>query len=254
MPDLPEALDVIAVGAHPDDVEIGCGGTLARLVQQGYRVGIVDLTDGEPTPHSPGPEVRLAEAQEAARILGVHMRKTLELPNRRLFDSFEARVALAKVFRAYCPAIVIGIADKTPMASPDHWQAMQITDAAVFYSRLTKWDQMFDHLPPHTIRRQIWFPLGFSLTRALSTSQFVVDISGALSIKLEAIRAYRTQFPPVKERAFPLIESYNRLLGQNAGFEAGELFSGTSMVGVRDLVHSLLGRGPGVDAIKKPAE
>lgn len=61
-----DALDVVAVGAHPDDVEIGCGGTLARMVQQGYRVGIVDLTDGEPTPLSPGPEVRLAEAGAAA--------------------------------------------------------------------------------------------------------------------------------------------------------------------------------------------
>ena len=63
---LEQALDVIAVGAHPDDVEIACGGTLAALVEQGYRVGIIDLTDGEPTPHSPGPEVRLAEAAAAA--------------------------------------------------------------------------------------------------------------------------------------------------------------------------------------------
>ena len=77
-PGVPDSLDVIAVGAHPDDVEIGCGGTLARLVQQGYDVGIVDLTDGEPTPGSPSPEVRLAEAAEAARILGVH-RETMAL-------------------------------------------------------------------------------------------------------------------------------------------------------------------------------
>src|SRR5687767_15645593 len=94
-----EELDLLAVGAHPDDVEIACGGTLARLVRQGYRVGIVDLTDGEPTPLSLGPEVRLAEAQAAAGILGVHYRETLTLPNRRLFDSFESRVELAKVFR-----------------------------------------------------------------------------------------------------------------------------------------------------------
>ena len=63
--ELQEQLDVIAVGAHPDDVEIGCGGTLARMVALGYRVGIIDLTDGEPTPLSRGPEVRLAEAQAA---------------------------------------------------------------------------------------------------------------------------------------------------------------------------------------------
>ena len=144
-------LDVIAVGAHPDDVEIACGGTLAMLARQGHKVGIIDLTDGEPTPKSPGPEARLAEAQAAAAALGVPVRVTLDLPNRRLFDCFEARVALAKEFRKYRPRLVIGFGDKTPLASPDHWQAVQITDAAVFYSRLTKWDSYFDGLPTHTI-------------------------------------------------------------------------------------------------------
>ena len=129
-----EPLDVIAVGAHPDDVEIACGGTLARLVQLGYKVGIIDLTDGEPTPLSPGPEVRLEEARQAAEVLGITKRITLDMPNRALFDCFEHRVTLAKEFRKYRPSIVIGFGDKTPMASPDHFQAMQITDAAVFYS------------------------------------------------------------------------------------------------------------------------
>src|SRR5690349_9187365 len=157
--DLPEPLDVIAVGAHPDDVEIACGGTLAKLVHQGYRVGIIDLTDGEPTPRSPGPEVRLKEAVAAAAELGVHVRKTLDLPNRRLFDDYENRLKLAIEFRRYRPRVVIGFGDKTPMASPDHWQAMQLTDAAVFYSRLTKWDDQFERLPPHTISAQLYFRL-----------------------------------------------------------------------------------------------
>ena len=74
----------------------------------------------------------------------------------------QARVALAKVFRKYRPEIVIGIGDKTPMASPDHWQAMQITDAAVFYARLTKWDQHFDHLPVHTVSTQLYYTLAFA--------------------------------------------------------------------------------------------
>ena len=139
-------LDLIAVGAHPDDVEIACGGTLARLARKGYAVGIVDLTDGEPTPHSPGPEVRLAEAKRAGEILGVATRINLNMPNRRLFDSFEARVELAKVFRRLKPKVVIGFGGKTVLASPDHYQAMLITDAAVFYSRLTKWDEYFDGL------------------------------------------------------------------------------------------------------------
>src|SRR6478735_8880575 len=102
MPDYPQ-LDVIAVSAHPDDVEIACGGTLARLVEQGYRVGIIDLTDGEPTPLSPGPEARLAEAKAAAEALGVHERITLKLSNRRLFDTFENRVALAIELRRFRP-------------------------------------------------------------------------------------------------------------------------------------------------------
>ena len=144
-------LDVMAVGAHPDDVEIACGGTLARLAKQGYRVGIVDLTDGEPTPASPGPEVRLAEARAAAEVLGAKVRVTLDLSNRRLFDTFEARVALAKQFRKYRPRLVIGLGERTPLASPDHWQARQITEAGVFYSKLTKWDEHFDGLPPQKV-------------------------------------------------------------------------------------------------------
>ena len=242
-PTLPEALDVIAVGAHPDDVEIACGGTLAKLVRQGYRVGIVDLTDGEPTPGSPSPEVRLAEAVAAARILGVSIRETLNLPNRRLFDSFESRVALATVFRKYRPSVVLGILDKTPLASPDHWQAMQITDAAVFYSRLTKWDEHFAGWPPHSIRKQVWYPLGLrQLTRdEHGGTGFVVDISETLELKLSAIRAYKTQFPPAKESVFRLVESQNRLFGESAGFEAGEYFVSASTLGVQDLMKTVLG-------------
>jgi N-acetylglucosamine malate deacetylase 1 len=237
---LPEPLDVIAVGAHPDDVEIGCGGTLARMVQQGYRVGIVDLTDGEPTPLSPGPDVRRQEAQEAARILGVSMREILPLPNRRLYDSFESRVALASVFRRYRPALVMGIADRTPMASPDHWQAMQITDAAVFYSRLSKWDEFFPGLPVHRIQRQIWYPLGLqTLNHPPGGGAFVSDISGTLPIKIQSIRAYQTQFPPQKDRVFRLVEGQGRMLGASAGFEAGELLISATTLGITNVVETL---------------
>ena len=242
--EFPEALDVIAVGAHPDDVEITCGGTLAKLVQQGYRVGIVDLTDGEPTPGSPGPEVRLAEAAEAAKILGVQMRETLDLPNRRLFDSFESRVALATLFRKLRPSVVLGILANTPMASPDHWQAMQITDAAVFYSRLTKWDEHFAGWPAHGIQKQVWYSLALRQLNAgqqSGSSGFVVDISDTLPLKLAAIRAYKTQFPATKEHVFQLVESQNRLCGASAGFEAGEYFVSASTLGVQDLVKTVLG-------------
>src|SRR5438552_16165605 len=78
-------LDVVAVGPHPDDLEIICGGTLARLVQQGYRVGIFDLTSGEPTPRG-SEEIRAREAEEARQVLGVPLRINLKLPNRELMD------------------------------------------------------------------------------------------------------------------------------------------------------------------------
>lgn len=235
-------LDVIAVGAHPDDVEIACGGTLARLVRQGYRVGIIDLTDGEPTPRSPSPEVRLAEARQAAETLGVQRRVTLDLPNRRLFDSFESRVALAKEFRKYRPQVVIGFGDKTPMASPDHWQAMQITDAAVFYSRLSKWDEHFDGLPVHSISAQLYFRLAFE-PQSMSgfPSHFTIDISETLDTKLASIRCYQTQFPPEKAHVFDRIRGAALLAGAASGFAAGEVFVNTRLLGARDLVKLVTG-------------
>ena len=241
MNDYPQ-LDVVAVGAHPDDVEIACGGTLAKLASQGYQVGIIDLTDGEPTPNSPGPEVRLAEAQQAAQTLGVAKRIVLDLPNRRLFDSFEARVALAKEFRKYRPRIVIGFGGKTPMASPDHWQAVQITDGAVFYSRLSKWDEYFDGLPVHHVTAQLYFRLAFEpATMDGFHSHFTVDISSTLETKLNAIRCYQTQFPPAKSYVFERIRGAALLAGSAAGFTAGETFVGTRPLGTQDLVQFVLG-------------
>jgi bacillithiol biosynthesis deacetylase BshB1 len=241
MTEAPEQLDVIAVGAHPDDVEIGCGGTLARLVKQGYRVGIVDLTDGEPTPLSSGTVERLAEAEAARQALGVQVRINLDLPNRRLFDSFETRVALAKVFRTYRPQVVIGFGEKTPLASPDHWQAMQITDAAVFYSRLTKWDQFFDGLPVHAISTQLYFALSFhSLEAPPGAGSFVVDISDTLDAKIESVRCYATQFPPAKEYVFARIRGMAMHFGGTAGFEAGELFVSPRALGTRDVMNFVL--------------
>ena len=85
------------------------------------------------------------------KVLGVVHRENLGFDNRKLFDSFDVRVALAKVFRRYRPRLVLGLGAKTPLASPDHAQAVAITEAAVFYSRLTKWDDIFDGLPVYTV-------------------------------------------------------------------------------------------------------
>ncbi len=233
-------LDVIAVGAHPDDCEIGCGGTLAQLANSGLKVGIVDLTDGEPTPLCDDPKIRIAEAHAAAKVLGV-TRVILDLPNRRLFDTFEARVELAKQFRIHKPKLVLGIGAKTPMASPDHWQAMQITDAAVFYSRLTKWDSYFDGLPVHRIQKQLYYNLLFSGDYTGNAPlQIVHDISATLETKMESVRCYQTQFPPDKQHVFERVESMAKMCGFSAGVSAGEVLTATQPIACQDLFSTLL--------------
>lgn len=237
-----DRLDVIAVGAHPDDVEIACGGTLAALVRAGYRVGIVDLTDGEPTPLCPTPEVRRHEASAAATVLGVQVRKILGFSNRRLMDGFEERIALATEFRRYRPKVIIGFGSKTPMASPDHYQAMQITDAAVFYSRLSKWDDYFGGLPVHTIERQLYFRLSFEPISAMGWENTItMDISETLEQKIDSIACYQTQFPPAKASIFERVRGLAIAAGAAAHCRAGEVFVASRPLRTNDLLRSVLG-------------
>ena len=115
------------------------------------------------------------------------LRITLDLPNRRLFDSFEARVALAKEFRKHRPRLVIGLGGRHPLgvARPLVRPSM-ITEAAVFYSRLTKWEQYFDGLPVHTVPRLLYAFLAFRQLSPVAAGGFVVDISDTLETKMAA--------------------------------------------------------------------
>ena len=187
------------------------------------------------------PAIRIAEAEAAAEKLGVHFRKILTLPNRRLFNNFEARVTLATEFRRYRPKIVIGFGHKTPMASPDHYQAMLITDAAIFYSRLTKWDEHFQGLPVHTISTHLNFYLGYEQPSTPEFGgNFTVDISGFLDQKIESVLCYKTQFPPEKQRVLDRVRGLASAAGSAAGFEAGEVFATTRPLGCDDLVKTVL--------------
>ncbi len=235
-----DRVDVMFVGAHPDDLEFACGGTIAALADQGYQVGMIDLTDGEPTPHCDCPDVRLAEATAAGNTLGVHLRKILPFTNRRLMDGFEERVALAKEFRRYRPKMVIGFGSKTPMHSPDHYQAMQITDAAVFYSRLTKWDEHFEGLPVHTVARQMYFRLQIEpLPLPGISGDITVDISQTLERKIESIACYKTQFCGIKERLLEQVRGVAIASGSAAGVRAGEVFTSVRPLSTPDLVRTM---------------
>ncbi len=230
-------LDVIAVGAHPDDCEIGCGGTLAKLAADGYRVGIIDLTNGEPTPLCDSPEIRLAEAKAAAECLGLAHRVTLDLTNRKLFDSVDARILLAREFRRFKPKLVIGITGKTPTASPDHWQAMQIIDGAIFYSRLSKWEHYFEGEPVHWVSQQAYYSLNLAPDYVEpGMHPFVSDISQTLETKMESVRCYATQFPPAKSSIFGRLDALARSIGFSAGFDAGEKLFSPKAIGVKDLM------------------
>ena len=234
-------VDVVAVAAHPDDLEIVCGGTLALLVQQGYKVAMVDLTTGEPTPRG-SEEIRAREAEAARLILGVPTRINLKLPNRVLMDVPENRFPLATVFRQLRPTIVLGVAGRTPAASPDHHQAHLLIEAARFYSQLTKWDDKFAGTPPYRVPHLVYGLFPADAEQRLWHGSFVVDISTTFEKKLQAIRCYQSQFDDARfEKLRHYISGNAAAMGGRCGFQYGEYFALPAIVGTPDLVTLVTG-------------
>ena len=130
-------LDILVVSPHPDDAELGMGGAILKFRAEGLAVGVLDLTDGEPTPFG-SPQIRRQETAEATRVLGVDWRENLGLHNRSLEASLEARAQLAAVFRRTQPRWIF--APYWVDAHPDHQAATQLIEAARFWAKLTKTD------------------------------------------------------------------------------------------------------------------
>lgn len=220
-----ERLDVIFAMPHPDDLEITCGGTIASLAQRGYKVGMLHLTDGEPTPLGT-PETRAAEAAEAARALGATWMRMLPLVNRELMDCPANRYQVATVFRRWRPRVVVAMHGRTPGASPDHYQAQLLVEAARFYSQLTKWDDRFDGTPPHRIDWLWYRPVAIDAEPRQWHATFVVDTTGQIERKLAAISAYASQFPPERlERVLHRVRANDAYDGGKCGFAYGEMFA-----------------------------
>jgi bacillithiol biosynthesis deacetylase BshB1 len=178
-------VNVLALGPHPDDVEIAMGGTVLVLQAAGHQVSVCDLTNGEPTPIGT-PERRAREAAEAAALLGVR-RITLDFPNRYLADTVEARHRVAEVIREVRPALLF--VPYWEDAHPDHVAAAALGEAARFYAKLTKTSMAGEPFYP---RRVIHF---FSSHYRLHVRpSFLVDISPHVETKMAAIGAYRSQF------------------------------------------------------------
>jgi LmbE family N-acetylglucosaminyl deacetylase len=135
-PDLP-TLDYLVIAAHPDDAELGAGGTILSLKAHGAKVGVLDLTSGEPTPHG-SVELRRRETDAASAVLGLDWRGNLGLPNRALVADVPARALLAGMLRRLRPRVVL--THYWDDSHPDHVAASALVDAARFWAKLTKTD------------------------------------------------------------------------------------------------------------------
>jgi len=178
-------LDVLAIMAHPDDVELMCGGTLRASTALGRATGIVDLTAGE-TGSRGTVQIRAAEAQQAARILGVSVRENLHLPDAHLVNTPDARDAVIRAIRRHRPTIVITHARQG--RHPDHIAAAQLVRDACFLSGLKN---LVTDMAPHRPRKVVH---AMSFREDAIAPSFVVDISDVFEQKLAAIRSYQSQF------------------------------------------------------------
>ena len=171
------------MGPHPDDVELGCGGTLAKAVANGQKVGIADLTQGELGTRGT-PELRLQEAAAAGKILGVAVRENLEMRDGFFENSEENKLKIIKVIRKYQPEILICGAPED--RHPDHGRATQLIREAAFLSGLKSISTGQEPWRPKRIFMYIQW-------KALQPD-FVVDISGFLDVKIKSCLAYKSQF------------------------------------------------------------
>lgn len=177
-------LDVLAIGAHPDDCEIGMAGAILSLKQQGYKVGVCDLCRGESGTYG-SVETRKAELDNASEILGLDARITLDMPDGNIRDTEENRLKLIDVIRQYRPAIVFGFYPEL-QRHPDHYQAGMIVKECVFLAGLEK---LVSAHPAYRPSQLIYFKLLIFHDRP----DFVVDVTEFWEQKLQSIRAYGSQ-------------------------------------------------------------
>lgn len=223
-------LDVLALSAHPDDTELCCGGTLAALVKQGKKVGVIDFTQGEMGTRGT-PEKRLQEAAKAANIIGLKVRNNLQLPDTRLESTREYQKKIIQKIRAYRPHIcLVGApADR----HPDHGSGTRLALDSIFFSGLTKIETFDDD----GNRQDRWRPshvLHFMQDRPFKPD-IVFDITDTFEIKKKAILAFSSQFN-VKDAGdepetyisnqefFEGIEARARHYGHQIGAKYGEPF------------------------------
>lgn len=224
--------DLISIGAHPDDVEVGTGGVLIGLNRSGYRTGIVYLTAGEMGTGGT-PEIRAEEALNAARLMGSDLIHTYDWGDTRLFDSYEKRIELATLIRRHKPSIILApyphVGHGKRQSHPDHVAAGQIVINAANYATLKKMPIPGE---PHSVKRifHYFLPPGLS-------PSFIVDITEQFEPWLEALKCHQSQFlNPEKSRDYIwTLESMARSFGQQAGCKYGQGFYHVEPIRIVDL-------------------
>ncbi len=217
------AVDVLAIAAHPDDVELTCAGTLLRLKEQGRRFGIVDLTRGEMGTRGTF-ETREREAKRAAEILGAEFRETLDFGDGGLLRSRENEVALIDLIRREKPRLIL--TSYPDDRHPDHRRTGELVTDAAFYAGLRKLQTTY---AAHRPQQTIYFSAAY-----LHPPTFVVDVTPAMEKRREAIRAYASQFHDpaspdpetlLSQKTFlEMVDARARHFGFLIGVEFGEGF------------------------------
>ena len=222
-------VDILAIGAHPDDVELGCGGNLAKLISEGKKVAIVDLTQGELGTRGTN-ITRAQEAASASEILGISARENLKMKDGFILNSEEYQMQIVKMIRKYQPEIVL--ANAVDDRHPDHAKAAKLVSDACFLSGLVKIETELDGEHQKQWRpKQVFHYIQWKHI----TPDFVIDISNFMEKKIEACLAYKTQFydPDSKEPMTPIatkdfLESLTyraQDLGRLSGVEFAEGFT-----------------------------
>lgn len=232
-------LDILAIGVHPDDVELSCSGTLLKHIAMGKKCGILDLTCGELGTRGSG-ELRLVEAANAAKILGVSVRENLKMADGFFKNDKEHQLEIIKIIREYQPEIILcnAVSDR----HPDHARASELVSDACFYTGLIKVPTTFNGN-----EQAAWRPKAvyhYIQDRQLKPD-FVVDITSFIDKKMEAINAFKSQFydPNSKEPESPIsvanffdvVKGKMSVFGRDAGYDYAEGFTVERTMGVNNL-------------------
>ena len=229
-----DPLDVLAIAAHPDDVEQTCGGTLVRMAETGYRTGVLDLTAGDMGTRGT-PDLRVTESKSAASCLLLVWRQNLRWPDARLENTITARMTLAGVVRRLRPRTVI--LPYWTGRHPDHYRASEIGYEACFLSGLKRLEE---ETPPHRP-----FKILYSSAYASVTPSFVVDITRQFERRMQALFCYQSQYGdlvegsdlfPRREEITERLAAVARFYGNLIGVRYGEPYVVKEMLAIDDVV------------------